>query len=112
MRMRGHCSKTSIGVVVAPGPVFVLLFFLGLLVFVVLAMFFGEETAPCGLFVLVPLPVVTVFLCRGRGRCRCCHHISSERSGQGCGKQKRGEMRFRFVHSGSSGGMKTELLRS
>jgi hypothetical protein len=104
--VRWDCDEVSIGVVVAPGPVFVLLFFLRFRVVVILAMFFGEETAPSGLFVIIPLAVITVFLSSG-GR-RLGEKSGAERGSQCCGKQNRGEMLLGFLHSGSSEGMKTE----
>ncbi len=102
---RWECNGVSIGVVVAPGPVFVLLFFLGFGVFVVLAMLFGEETAPRGLFVLIPLAVITVFLSSG-GR-RLDEKSGAERGGQGCGKQNRGEMLLGFLHENRKRGPRT-----
>ncbi len=56
--------------IVAPSPVFFLLPFLGFRVFVIFTVLFGEEAAPRGLLVLVPLAVVAVFLRRGRCRSR------------------------------------------
>src|ERR1700722_4005793 len=93
--------------VVAPGPVFVLLFLLGFGVLVILAMFLGEETAPCGLLVIVPLAVITVFLTSGRRRLGD-DKRGAERGCQSCGKQDRGEMLLGFMHSASSESMKTE----
>ena len=55
-------QQVSIRVVVAPGPIFLLFFFLGFCVFVILAMFFGEEAGPRGLFVFVPLTFFVVIL--------------------------------------------------
>jgi hypothetical protein len=94
--------------VVAPSPVFVLLFLLGFGVVVVLAMFFGKETAPRGLLVIVPLAMITVFLSSGRRRLGD-DKSGAERGSQSCGKQNRGEMLLGFMHSGSSGGMRTEV---
>jgi len=94
--------------VVAPGPVFVLLFFLGFGVVVILAVFFGQESTPRGLLVVVPFTMIAVLLRRSRSRYRCGDESGAERGSQSCGEQKRGEMLLRFVHSGSSEGMKTE----
>jgi hypothetical protein len=105
--MLSALQRVSIRVVVAPGPVFVLLFFLGVSVLVILAMFFGKETAPRGLLVVVPLAVITIFLSSGRRRLGD-DESGAERSDHCCGKQNRGQMFLGFMHSGSSEGMKTE----
>src|SRR5580704_1831706 len=98
--------RVSIGVVVAPGPIFVLFFFLGFHVVVILAVFFGKESAPRGLLMLVPLAMVAIFLSSGwrrRGE-----KGGAERGSEWRRKPNRGEMFLGFMHSGSSEGMKTE----
>lgn len=75
----------SLRMVVAPGPVFFLLFFLGFCVLVIFAVFFGEESAPCGLLVVIPLGIVVMILRCGRSR-RSHHEGGAERSGHSCGQ--------------------------
>jgi hypothetical protein len=95
--------RGSIGMIVAPVPVFFLFFFLGFCVVVIFAVFFGKEAAPRGLFVVVPLTVMVVAVVLRCGRCRRSHHESgAERCGQGCGQQKRCDVlvrSFEFVHA-------------
>ena len=71
-------------------------------------MFFCEEAGPRGLLVFVLLAVIAGVL--GSGGRRLGDKSGAKLGSQGCGKQNRGEMLF--AHSGSSGGMKTEVMSS
>ena len=99
--------RASLRVVMAPGPVFLLLFLFGFGVFVVLAVFFGKETAPGSLLVVVPLAVVVIAIVLRRSRgWRRSDESGTERSDQGSSQKKRGDvlMRFlEFVHANPPG---------